>query len=369
MKKRSLGNTGLEVSIAGFGGFHLVEVPSRETERLLHAYLERGGNYIETAAQYGSGVSEEKIGRAVSKRRSDFYLATKVLERRKGPAKKQIEESLRHLKTDHVDILFAHGIQTMDLLDEIMAEDGALQAIIEAKKEGKTRFIGITGHGRQPVILEAINRYPFDVYMTGYNYLDRFNYPINEETLLPDAEKKGIGILGMKALADGYLYRNYEQAIRYTLSLPIHSLVLGMNNMEQFEKNMKVVESFSPMAEEEKAELFRTAPELGDYVCRLCGKCVEGGLDPQQVFLLEGLYDRQMDDGRPGDPAHYALRESLRFWFKQNEEAKAEYARLKQKVDPQKDYTRLNSVCPYGIDIDRKLKLAHAKLNEEEYIF
>lgn len=369
MEKRRLGKTGLDLSIAGFGGFHLVEVPSKEVERLLHAYLDRGGNYIESAAQYGAGASEEKIGRAVSKKRSEYYLATKVLERKKGPAKKQIEESLQHLRTDYVDILFAHGIQTMDILDEIMAEDGALQAILEAKEEGKTRFIGITGHGRQPVILEAIKRYPFDVYMTGYNYLDRFNYPINEETLLPAAQEKSLGILGMKALADGYLYRNYEQGIRYTLSLPIHSLVLGMNNMEQFEQNMKVVESYTPMNKAEKQELFRTAPELGDYVCRLCGKCVEGGFDPQQVFLLEGLYDRQMDDGRPGDPAHYALRESLRFWFHQDQEAKVEYTRLKGKVDPKTDYSRLNERCPYGIDIDRKLKIAHEKLSEEEYVF
>ena len=122
------------------------------------------------------------------------------------------------------------------------------------------------------------------------------------------------------------------------------------------------------MTEPEKEALYRSSPELGDYVCRLCGKCRVNGFDPQSVFLLEGLFDRQMDDQRVTDAARYALRERLRAWFQQQDTAREEYEALAQKVDPARDYSDLTPLCPYGIDIDRKLKIAHGKLSRERYI-
>ncbi|HTP57719.1 MAG TPA: aldo/keto reductase, partial [Spirochaetia bacterium] len=180
--------------------------------------------------------------------------------------------------------------------------------------------------------------------------------------------EKGVGVLAMKSFADGYLYRSPVPALRYTLSLPVAAVVAGINSRQMLDADLRLVSNFRPMTDKEKEKIYRTAPELGDYVCRLCGRCKVNGFDPQSIFLLEGLYDRQMDDQRVTDTALYALRERLRNWFQQQDTARDEYARLPQKVDPGRSYADLSRLCPYGIDIDRKLKIAHAKLSKDRYI-
>ncbi|TFG57624.1 MAG: aldo/keto reductase, partial [Spirochaetales bacterium] len=353
----------------GYGGFHLIEAASKDAANLLNTYLDAGGNYIETAASYGDGISERKIGAAVSGRRKDFVLATKVMERDSESAAALIDRSLKNLKTDCVDILYMHAVQNFTELDEILEDNGAVAAALEARKAGKVKYIGITGHGRQHFLYQAIKRFPFDVLMTGFNYLDRFNYPENEVLVLTEALRHNIGIFGMKALADGYLYRSWQSAFRYALSLPVHCLVVGMANSDQLGKALETVKNFVPMTAEEKEELFLRAPELSDYVCRQCGKCREKNFDPSKIFALEGLFDRQMDSMRPGSPADFALQERLKSWFQQDELARDEYASLPYAVDPGADYSRLNSRCPYGIDLDRKLKIAHGKLDRSGYIY
>lgn len=368
MDNRQLGKTGLSLSVLGFGGFHLVEIDASEAAHLLGAYLDAGGNYLETAASYGDGISETKIGRAVSRRRADFFLATKSTQRTRAGFAAELNQSLRNLKTDHVDVIFIHALQRRKEAEQVLAAGGALEAAVAAKKSGKARFIAMSFHGRPDAGLYALERFPFDVLMTGFNYFDRFNYPSIEGTLLPACQKKGVGVLAMKSLADGYLYRSPVPALRYTLSLPITTVVAGINSRQMLAADLRLVSGFKPLTEREKEKLYRTAPELGDYVCRLCGKCKVNGFDPQTIFLLEGLYDRQMDDMRVTDTALYALRERLRNWFQQQDVARDEYARLSQKVDPQHDYSALSRLCPYGIDIDRKLKIAHGKLSKKRYI-
>jgi predicted aldo/keto reductase-like oxidoreductase len=370
MEKRTLGNTGLETTIIGFGGFHLVEIPQAEVTALLGSYLDAGGNYIETARGYGNGLSEIKVGRAVARRRDEFILASKCGPRTKEAALRSIEESLTHLKTDYLDILFMHQVQICEEAKAILEPGGALEAAERAREEGKIRFIGISGHGQQDAILYAIGQYPFDVMMTGFNYYDRFNYPKTESVLLRECIKRQIGVVGMKGLADGYLHRSTRQAIRYSLSLPIATLVLGINRRDYLEKDLEIVSRFEPMTDSEREELFKDAPELGDYVCRMCKKCKdEDGFEPYLVFLLEGLYDRQMDDQRLPLTEGYALRERLKFWFGQKDRAREIYRTLACKVNPKKDYSNLNALCPYGIDIERKLKICHSKLSEEMNVF
>jgi len=369
MEKRLLGKTGLELSIIGFGGFHLVEVPQKEASFLLNTYLDGGGNYIETAAGYGNGISEKKIGQAVSSRRSEFFLTTKTTERTKKKALAGLDRSLSNLKTDYVDIFFMHETQTVEEAKEILAPGGAMEAVEEAKKAGKVRFVGVSGHGRPSGILYSVQNHFYDVLMTGFNYYDRFNYPQVEDELLPLCLNKGTGILGMKALADGYLFRNTEMAIRYALSLPITSLVLGINSGDYLREDLSIASRFSPLSEEAKESLYHSALELGNYVCRLCGKCMdENGFKPWEIFLLEGLYDRQMNSYHVPNPAYYALQERLKFWFHQEDWAQEEYVKLVRKVDPDTNYSHLNTLCPYNIDIDRKLNIAHAKLSRKEYI-
>lgn len=369
MEKRALGKTGLSLSALGFGGFHLVEVTSADAARLLGSYLDRGGNYIETAAEYGNGISEEKIGRAVAHRRGDYVLATKTLARTREASAAEIDRSLRLLATDHVDILYLHCVQTEKEIKTIFGPGGALEAVLAAQKAGKTRFVGITGHGRPDGLLGALPLHPFDVVMTGFNYFDRFNFPAVEDVLLPRLQAAGTGIVAMKALADGYLFRSAGQALRYVLGLPVATVVMGINTMEMLDADIRAVRSFKPMTGREKDRLYRTAPELGDYVCRLCGKCRQDGFDPQAVFLLEGLLDRQMDDMRVPDPGLYALRERLKGWFAQVQVARDEYAALPRAVDPTADYSALSKLCPYGIDVDRKLKIAHGKLSAAGFVY
>jgi predicted aldo/keto reductase-like oxidoreductase len=204
--------------------------------------------------------------------------------------------------------------------------------------------------------------------MTGFNYLDRFNYPSIEGELLPTCIERGTGVIAMKAFGDGWLHRSPEAALRYTLSLPVATAVAGINSREMLATDLSIVSRFTPMTEQEKQELYRTAPELGDYVCRLCDKCRTADFDPQKIFLLEGMFDRQMDDMRVSDSGRYALQERLKHWFAQTEAARAEYTALTPKVDPSRSYRDLSARCPFRIDIDRKLKIAHAKLSREPYI-
>ena len=368
MKKRKLGNTGLEVSVLGFGGFHLVEIPSAEASRLLNAYLDGGGSYIETAASYGDGISETKIGRAVAHRRAEFTLATKSMERTRKGFLAELDHSLLHLRTDAVDLLYLHCIQTKEEVDRILGPGGAFEGAHAAQQAGKTRYIAVSGHGRPDALLEALDRQSFDAVMTGFNYFDRFNYPSVEKNLLPLCGEKGVGVVAMKPLADGYLFRSAGPALRWALGLPVATVVAGMNSMGMLEADLAEVRRFKPLTDAEKEEIYRSAPELGSYVCRLCGKCATGDFDPQAVFLLEGLFDRQMDDMRVSDAALYALRERLKNWYGQGDVARAQYAAHKGKVDPSRDYSSLTPLCPYGIDIDRKLKIAHQKLSREPYL-
>jgi len=368
MEKRTLGKTGLTLSVLGFGGFHLVEIPSAEAARLLGAYLDAGGNYIETAAGYGDGASESKVGAAISHRRADYVLATKSIERTRDGFLAGLDRSLRNLKTDHVDLMFMHAVQTAAEADAILASGGAMEGAEQARKAGKLRFVAISGHGRPDGLLHAVKLHRFDALMTVFNYFDRFNFPTVDHELVPICQAQGTGLIAMKAFGDGWLYRSPEPSFRYALSMPVATIVAGMNTEELLKKDLDMAARLKPLTDAEKEELYRSAPELGTYVCRLCGKCAADGFDPQSVFLLEAVFDRQMDDMRVGDAASYALRERLRGWFQQQEAARRDYGALKIQVDPAKDYRRLSALCPYGIDVDRKLKIAHGKLSAERYL-
>ena len=247
MEKRALGKTGIDLSVLGFGGFHLVEIDAAEAARLLGAYLDAGGNYLETAASYGDGISETKIGRAVSHRRAEFVLATKSTQRTREGFSAELDQSLRNLKTDHVDVIFIHALQKREEAERVLAPGGALEAASAAQKSGKTKFIAVSFHGRPDAGLYALERFPFDVLMTGFNYFDRFNYPTIEGTLLPACREKGVGVLAMKSLADGYLYRSPVPALRYTLSLPVTTVVAGINSRGMLETDLRLVSGFKPM--------------------------------------------------------------------------------------------------------------------------
>ncbi len=365
MEYRPLGSTGQKVSLLGLGGFHLLEISHADAEAIFNRYLDAGGNYVETASRYGEGASERKIGRIGSARRSEYILGTKVFDRSKAGALAHLEKSLQHLKTDYVDIWFMHAVQTPEQAQAILAPGGALEAAEEAKQKGMVRYIGITGHGQPAGLLPALEQYDFDALMTLVNYYDQYNYPDIENKLIPLAHKKGAAMIAMKAFGDGFLWCSVQTALQYTMNQPVSHVVAGFNTMEMLEDDLAIAEAYSGKSPDELAELYKDAPEFRGYVCRQCPECpADGGMNLKRIFELEGWYDRQMWDGKVSNPEDYSLRVRLGKWFGQQDMARSAYAQEGHRIDAGADYGHLNDKCPYIKDMDRKLKIAAAKLTE-----
>jgi predicted aldo/keto reductase-like oxidoreductase len=359
--RKKLGKTGESVSILAFGGFHLVEVMPSDAERMLNYYLDEGGNFIETAISYGD--SEKKIGQVMKTRRDECFLSTKTHFRTKKEAADGIDASLKNLQTDHIDNLFVHCLTQKSELDTVLGPNGAMEAIEEARDAGKIRFVSVTAHSPE-LLYQAITSYKFDAMMEWINYYDYFNFPMIYKRILPYCREQGMGVIAMKPIADGLLWKNASKALRWVWSVPVDSIAAGNNNMDMLKKNIKQAKSFKPMAEDEKQDLYETAPEYAGYVCRQCAKCLDSdqGLDIKSIFAAEGYFDRQMYTGNIPDPAEYALRERLRFWFGNQGLAQERYSKLKVKVPKDLNPKSIHGKCPYGIDVPRKLRIAAWKL-------
>jgi len=354
-----LGNTGKQVSRFCLGGFHQVEISSEIVAQVVDAFLDNGGNYIETARSYGGGASEEKLGRALKGRRDQVILCTKTGARSADEARHELELSLQALQTDHVDFCLFHGVGEGEL-DTITAPGGALEGLQKAIDEGMLGALGMSSHW-PPVYLEAFDRLPLSLILIWCNYLDNQNYPIIPNEIIPEAHKRGIGVTGMKPLADGYLYRSVENAVRYTLGSGADVAVCGANRVEHVKEVAAAVRR-GPAGEALKEAILHTAVDLGRYVCRQCGTCTPALMD---TFRLEGTYDRQMIDYLPHDPADYALRVRLAHWFAGRERAVAHFATA--GYDPATLIADAQQIeCPYGIDVVRKAKIATAKLTEQK---
>lgn len=367
MQYRDFGKTGLKTSILGFGGYHLLEIPVKEAGMLLNSYLDAGGNYIETAADYGDGESEKKIGQSVMHRRDDFVLISKTSAIKKQQAAAGIDRTLKNLKTDHLDCILMHHVSSIDDLNTILAPGGALEAALEAKKAGKVRFIGLSMHGWPGTLIEALGRWDFDAVMSTINYYDRFNFPEIRDELLPLAAKKGAAVILMKPLADGFLYKSTQQAFHYAFSQPVSVVVTGINSRKMLEDDLSYAENFSPITPEEEQAIIKDAVELGDYVCRQCGKCsCPQGINIPEVSVCEGYFDRQMARGAVSSAAEYALMDRLRFWFSQQDLARARYEKLPVKADKCNNCGKCLPMCPYGINIPYKMHICDYKLSGRE---
>jgi hypothetical protein len=261
--KRPLGNTGLDVTILGLGcvaigyGHHSIA----EGARIVEACIDSGINYIDCASSYGNG--ELMVGEVMKTRRQEVVLTTKTLERDKDSAWSEINRSLDRLKTDHVDLLQIHSINSIDVLEEVIDKNGSLAAAVRAKEQGMCKHIGITGHTRPEVIREALNRYPFETILVPLSSADKV---INDfgDMLFPYAKKHAIGIVAMKVLSAGRVTQFVSESLRYAMSLPVSTAIVGMGTLEEVKQNVEIARSFKPMKEIEMQLLVEKTRKYAD---------------------------------------------------------------------------------------------------------
>ena len=259
MEERPFGKTGYSFPILSFGAQRIVDSQgcSQETAlRMVNHALDQGIRYFDTAWIYSEGQSEERLGMVAKHRRKEMWIATKVWARGQAQARRQLEESLRRLQTDYVDEWRLHSVSSTDELNKLTAPRGALQAAIKAKQEGLVRFISISGHVNPQIQVEALRRFPFDSVLCALSVLDHFILSFAEE-LVPAAQAKGVAVVGMKVMGLGRLNHIYDRALRYTLGLPVSTAIVGMETMEQLERNLNVARDFQPLTDTERLQLFQ----------------------------------------------------------------------------------------------------------------
>jgi predicted aldo/keto reductase-like oxidoreductase len=284
MPTRSLGKTGYKVGIFSLGGQAAIETPGMEevSEKIINRAIDLGVNYIDTAAAYGGGLSQENIGRILKTRRSEVFLASKTHDRTYDGSMKLLEESLKKLQTDHLDTWQLHNVRTREEVDKIFADNGAIMALGKAKAEGMVRFLGITGHYEPVVLKNALDRYPFDSILMAVNGAD-VHYLSFKNYLLPEALMKGIAIIGMKVATRGRMLSCWtpppieeqperlrtslrgtltiREALHYNMSLPVSTTIIGVDNVEQIEENVKLASEFTPLSETEMMAIeYKTLP-------------------------------------------------------------------------------------------------------------
>jgi predicted aldo/keto reductase-like oxidoreductase len=260
LPSRTLGRTGAKVSILAFGcgsRFLMYKDEDSATAILNHA-IDSGITYLDTAYAYGDGESETRVGMVMAKRRKDVWLATKIPDRTRDEFLRRLESSLKRLQTDHVDLVHIHSLGQADDLDKIEAKDGALKGLMEAREQKMARFAGMTSHTNGEVMAKAIERHDLDCVQMALNASRNGRF---EELALPAANKKNLGIIAMKVtgqeflVGDGAGKADMNSLLRYSMSLPVTTAVVGMPKPEMLAHNIETAKSFSPLTDQEKDRL------------------------------------------------------------------------------------------------------------------
>ena len=268
---RTLGTTGEQVSAIGLGGWHLAlkHVDEALSVRIVREAIDRGINFLDNCWDYNEGASEIRMGRALRDGYRDrVFLMTKIDGRSRAEATRQLDQSLRRLQTDCIDLVQHHEILRYEDPHRIFDEDGAHGALMDAKKAGKIRYLGFTGH-KDPRIhlymLEVAQHHGvrFDAVQMPLNVMDA-HYRSFENLVLPELVNQGIGVLGMKCLANGLILRSRTvtavECLRYALHLPTSVVITGIDSMQILEQALDVARSFTPMTPSEVSVLLaRTA--------------------------------------------------------------------------------------------------------------
>ncbi|MDI6893311.1 MAG: aldo/keto reductase [Bacillota bacterium] len=345
MQQRRLGKTGLWVSVIGFGGIPIITAPDDEAERVVKRAFELGVTLYDTARAYGRAdlpvsASEDKIGPALRAVRDRVVLCTKTQATDAARSREHLEESLRRLATDYLDVWMFHAVDRMSTWETIRGPGGALETLCRAQEEGKVRYAGISGH-RPDLLLQILKQHRFDVVMVPVNIVDRHIYGA-EETLLPHCSEHDIGVLAMKPLAGGALKDHARLAIRYCLGQAVSSAVPGMGTLAEVETDVEPGYNPRPLSSDEEEFLWRKGRELGLDFCRQCGYCLPCtvGISIPTVFRLDGCFVR----------------------YGQEEWAREQYAGLAPQADTCAQCGDCETRCPYQLPIRDKLRIAHGRL-------
>jgi len=254
---RTLGRTGQRLTIIGMGGarFHLV--PFDDGVAVVRRAYDLGLNYFDMARSYWDGRAEEVYGAAIPPFRKNIFLTSKSGQRTRKGAEAELEKSLRLMRTDYLDLWQIHGVNTREDVAKVLAPGGALEAFVAAKKAGKCRFIGFTGHADPAFNVEMMRSCDeFDTTLMPLHATET-TYLSFEKEALPVAREKGLGILGMKIFGNAFLLRTFSVAdcLRYTLSLPVTAVTLGFTTRGQLEDDVRIAQEFKPLSREESERL------------------------------------------------------------------------------------------------------------------
>jgi len=273
MPTRALGRTGHMPRLFSLGGQASIEQPDKHDVAIaiINRAIDLGVNYVDTAAAYGrprdttksrwdlDGVSQTFVGEVMATRRKEVFLASKTDDRTRDGSLRLLEQSLRLLKTDHLDLWQLHNVQRDDQIEQIFGKDGAIEALIKARDQKMVRFLGITGHFDPAVLMKGIERFEFDTILMALNAADTHRLSFQQE-LLPLANRKKMGIIGMKIPARDRLFKpgavtTMKDAMSYVLTLPVSTVIIGCKTVEQLEENIAIAKSFEPLPAAEMARI------------------------------------------------------------------------------------------------------------------
>lgn len=335
MEYRILGKTGLKISRMGFGGIPIQKIDEEGTRKLLHEMMEKGVNYIDSARGYT--VSEQYIGYGLEGIRDKFVLATKSMSRTKEAMAADIETSLGNFRTDYIDLYQVHN-PSMEQLDQVIGEGGALEALMEAKAAGKIGHIGLTAHSTA-VFERALGLDWVETIMFPYNIVEQQGAEI-----IHKCAEKNIGFIDMKPLAGGAI-EDATLALRYVCSNPDVTVVIpGMAEVRELEQNLAACSNTEPLTDEELKAMDKVREQLGTDFCRRCNYCAPCtvGINIPSVFLFAG----------------YLQRYDLADW------AKDRYSTLKVKASACIGCGKCEPRCPYHLPIREKLKKCAQDMGE-----
>lgn len=284
MPKRPLGMTGWDVSLISLGGQGSLETQGNRQNCLsiIERAISLGINYFDTAPIYGP--SEDLYGEILPSKREDICLASKTDDRSRDGSLRLLEESLKRLKTDYLDIWQIHHLDNINEVDRVCEDDGALQALIEMKEQGVVKHLGFTGHQYPHVLMEMIDRYEFDTVLCPVNPSDANMNPSFEYTVVPEASSRNMGIIGMKVFSQGYIFHpkgitTTWEALNYATSHPVSTIIVGHDTLEQLEQNVALVKAGRLLSEGDLFDLEERASGYEDRGSFFRGEF--GGYDSQ----------------------------------------------------------------------------------------